>query len=357
MGSALCGIKKSKKLIISSPYLIENDSIGPIIDTNKVGSFKIISNDFGEQTYIRRIKLYKSEKIKTIMKKLYLQDNHIDQLWDFFKQLDSAESGYINLEDLYLLIKESPNSSIVAPFLDRFFILIEKEYKDKICFEELIPNLVSYCLFSLYQIVEYVFNFIDKDHDGYISRNEIIRLLQINRDEEDLYSINHTWALEKYKDFKRSDKICKGEFIKACNKLYFIPYPAIYLQKCLKLFYIGNNFWKKLAEEVKHLYISGFKYNENIRIKLKIDKIKQRLQDQKLKIFEKIKADKLKSEKENYKKIYYEEIRLSRKLSDTIFYLVKFKENKSKLKNSKQREAESLINVSIHSQFSKFDDV
>lgn len=348
MGSSACGILfNSKKHSISSNLLTRNMH-GMNLEPNKEASMKIITNNQGQLVYVRRNDLQKSERILNIMQKFYLKDHHLEEIWTFFKKIDVNGTGYIKPGDLYILLHE-PQTSIISPFVDRFFILIEKEFHDKATFEEFLPNLISYCLFSIYQIVEFVFHMIDKNHDGFISRVDVIKLLELRRSDHEIYLLNHAWAVDDYRDVKRSDKISKEEFADLCNKLSFIYFPAVLFQTNLRMYYLSESFWNKLGKEVKNAYMNNIKQSEYDRINMKIDKIKNKLFEDKVKKFQKFNAggDENLEVKEN--KIYKEDIRLMkmrRKNSDTDFYLGVFEENKKLKKLSK--EAESVCNMSIH---------
>lgn len=118
-------------------------------------------------TYYRRTDLnYNSKKLLEIKEKFYLEKPDLEILWDFFKQLNEDKTGFITIDDLYILIKEKQSNSIVAPYLDRFFVIIEKRFNEKIAFEELLPYLISYCLSSIFQIIKFVFEFADKNKHG-----------------------------------------------------------------------------------------------------------------------------------------------------------------------------------------------
>ena len=296
MGSAICGILGSKRKI-KFEY-VQNDSAYSNNYAN-VGSLMIDKDTNGNFIFKRRENLYISEQIQSIMTKFYLNDRHLNKLWCAFKKMDPSRTGYIKLVDLYAMIKEYPGTSVVSPYLDRFFILIEKEFIDKVSFEELLPNFLSFCLFSVFQIVEFVFNFLDRDHDGYISRGDIIRILSLKREDEDVFYINHTKAIELYPKIKRPDRINKDDFAELCTQLTFIFYPAVQLQRLFRQRYIGEDFWKGLNEDMKNSHFKGIIESEDRRILNKIEEIKKRVFEDRLENFRKrIKAEEEKKNRE-----------------------------------------------------------
>ena len=91
-----------------------------------------------------------------------------------------SNSGYINLDNFFELIKEN-ESSIVAPFLERLYKIIERtgeniENRERnnlrddslICFEEFLSALSTFCLFSKDQLITCIF---------YLSNHYLIYLI------------------------------------------------------------------------------------------------------------------------------------------------------------------------------------
>ncbi len=281
-----------------------------------------------------------SEKIEKIQKKFFISTERITQLYDCFTMIDINNCGHISILDLYKLIEEHPSTSRIGPFLDRFFVLIEKRNFDKASFEEFLPNLLSFCLFSIYQIIEFVFHFIDKDHDNSISKKDIKNLISLKREDINIYFDNNLIAFENLKLLKRSDKITLEDFVSLCERLPFIYYPAIRLQNLLKEKYIGISFWNNLQKEIKVKYLLNIKSMESEKIQNKIHQIK-----------EKIILEKKEMMKENNKnkeaKIYYQEMRLERRNSDTNFFLVLEKNVINGIQQDEQLEEAKSFNENI----------
>ncbi len=55
--------------------------------------------------------------------------------------------------------------SVVSPQFYRFFDIIDKKIFDQCTFDELLPALVSYCLFTRSEILGFVFNMVDENQD------------------------------------------------------------------------------------------------------------------------------------------------------------------------------------------------
>jgi Ca2+-binding EF-hand superfamily protein len=287
------------------------------IDSRKKGSLRIIRDKTGRLVYSRRDEIIVTETIQDILNNFFIEPDELDKLWEFFKKVDHTKSGYIMLKELYLVINQNPSMSIVGPILDRFFNLIEKEFKDKVTFEEFIPNLLSYCLYSNFQLKEFMFSIFDLNHDHYINRNDIVKFFSIKKNDKKIFFSNYLDSINNYPHLVRSDKITFEEFLEICQDLHFIHYPAEKLQKLFKENILGEKFWKKLHKKISDSYKQHL-YVNNKKMKDKLDEIK---------LNEKI---------ENYKKnlltrkfsyiVYQKEARMDkfkRRLSDTNFYLSK----------------------------------
>jgi len=312
-------INNKETLVTNTNNNINNDNYSKSLashmskDYNESSMFLSFLGECPTKILQRRIM---NDKMEEIQKKFFISMDRILELYKFFMKIDSNKSGYISIFDLYKLIDEHPTSSHIGPFIDRFFVLIEKRNFDKASFEELLPNLLSFCLFSVYQIIEFVFHFIDKDHDNCISKKDIKYIISLQREDSHIYFENNIQALENFRFLKRADKIHIEDFVILCQKLPFIYYPAIRLQSLLKEHYIGTGFWNKLQKEVKEKYLLNIKSLENEKIQNKIQQIKDKL------IEERKKKLKEMMEKNREVKIYFQDMRLERRNSDTNFFLV-----------------------------------
>jgi Ca2+-binding EF-hand superfamily protein len=57
--------------------------------------------------------------------------------------------------------------------------LVDKKEHDSVIFGEFFPALVTFCLFSRSEILGFTFNMIDEDRDGYVSKQDIFKVLMI----------------------------------------------------------------------------------------------------------------------------------------------------------------------------------
>lgn len=325
----------NNNLIKNSPKSINksnpnnNNNLSQFSHINNINTINIKSNITSHS-----LKSFsKNEKIMKIKEKFYLTLEDINKLHNFFCLLDKENSGFITIVDIYRLLNENPSTSIIGPFIDRFFVLIEKKNFYKTSFEEFLPNLVSFCLFSTFQLIEFMFNFIDKDHDNYISKGDIRNILILKREENDIYMENSIKAMENIKGIKRIDKINLEEFFEICKKMPFLFHPLIILQDRLKEKYLGNKFWEDLNISVREKYTNKLKILENDRINMQIFNLQNKLIQNKKK---KMKI----SDKKDEDKIYHEKIRSERRNSDTAFFIGKYEEFKE-FRENQFKEAKS----------------
>ena len=294
-------------------------------------------------TFINK-EYHTTEKLKDIMYIFFLDEVDVEKILKFFNSLDKENKGYITLNHIYNLIKESPLKSDMCPYIEHFFNIIDKKFHNKITFEEFLPYLISYCICSTYQLIEFIFGLIDNDHDKYISLLQIEQLFQTKKNNEEIFFINHQKRLGEYymKSIIRSDRLGIEDFVKLCNDLPFIYYPAVKLQKKLRKYYISKSFWNNLEQKIKKKYIDNITNKVDLKLQVNIDDIRNKVIEERIKQFKKRweteKKDKLNRE------IYKEKIRLQkpRRNSDTEVFREKFK------KKPLEEDAKSIKNVEIN---------
>lgn len=134
----------------------------------------------------------------------------VQKLWTTFLKIDEECKGYVKADQILTFIEERLYS-IVSPFFYRLFDLIDKVEPDRVTFEEFLPSLITYCLFSRDEIYGFVFYMIDEDKNDYISKQDIFKLLMQWRDGFRVFSPNITRSVEMVK-IARGDHINIVEF-------------------------------------------------------------------------------------------------------------------------------------------------
>ena len=346
MGSTtFCGIIKLRKSQRHSVSVLQSSlgsSNSPIqrkktSDDTKYASIELsqTNSEDGNLYYKLRDNLVKTQQLIEIQEHFHINDINLNKLWIFFKKIDKDKIGFITIFDLYRLL-DIKMTSFMAPFVDRFYINISKEFEGKILFEELIPNLISFCLFSPDKIIEFIFNMIDKNNDGFVKKSDIIKLIKLKRESEHMFFENSLKALEDYSHYKRGDRISLEEFVEMSLKLTFIIFPAMSLQTLIRNKCVGNSFWEKLHTEIKAYANNQVKIYDRKRIEKQIEKVKEKVFVEKRELFlKRIQAEE-NMEKMNREKIYKMELRVERKKSDTLYYLDKIKNEKKSFRDYKE---------------------
>ena len=215
-----------------------------------------------------------NEKLTIIAEKFQLNSQNLIAFHKTFRKMDAQGTGYINLDSVYGLIQEEL-SSIISPYLERLFLLIEKENYDKITFLEWLPPTAVFCLYTSEKIIEFVFNMIDLDQDNHISKKDMIKFLTMERFKKKIFPYNHVKAIELL-DLPRSDKISLEQFKKVHQNALFLCFPAFKLQERLRNRVIGEAFWDELYIKIHDIESEDNKKKQ--RNKLQEEKKKKQLQ-------------------------------------------------------------------------------
>ena len=312
---------------------------------HKISSVVSVVPGLKRQTTIRTaIQIEQTQKMEDIMETFFLNEKDVTELYKFFKKIDKNNTGFITLGNLFSLLKESESKSNMSPFIEHLFSIVDKKYNSQMSFEEFLPYLISYCISSTYQLIEFVFNMIDTDHNKSISIEQIEYLLNNKRGNYELFLINHAKRLKDYSSnmIIRSDKISMDDFVILCTDLPFIYYPAVKLQKKLRKYYQSESYWKRLESNIRKRYIESLSKKEDLKLQVNIEDIRNKVIDERIKNFKKRWANEQK-EKLN-REIYKEPIRLAipRKNSDSAFYIDKY-QNKTSV-----NDVNSANNIDIH---------
>lgn len=279
-----------------------------------------------------------------IQEDFFMDDTDINNLLSFYSKKLSKNGEYIQKQDLYDLCDITEPSDEICPYIEHFWENIEKTDEKKIYFEEFVKYLVSYCMCSNYQLIEFVFGLIDKNNNKLISYEDIVKLISKKYNKKEVFKYNHLEQIKQYTSskIKIKEKISIDDFLIICLDNPFIFYPAVKLQNLLKSNYIGVKFWKKLNNKITKKYTESKSNMEHKQLKNNIDEIKKKVFNERHKSFK----ERWEKEKEDRKRqeIYKQYIRLGpgRKNSDSNFYIDKYlingKENKFyliKVKNEK----------------------
>ena len=215
-----------------------------------------------------------NDKLTSLAHKFQLDSNDLIAFHKTFRKMDFQGTGYINLDSLYGLIEEEL-SSIISPYLERLFLLIEKENQDKITFIEWLPPTTVFCLYTSEKIIEFVFNMIDADQDNHISKKDMIKFLTMERFNKKIFPYNHVKAIEIL-ELPRSDKISLEQFKRVHHNALFLCFPAFKLQERLRDRVIGESFWERLYKRIHDIESEDNKKKQ--RNKMQEEKKKKQIQ-------------------------------------------------------------------------------
>lgn len=124
---------------------------------------------------------------------------------------------------------------------------MEKLDPDEATFEELIPALVSYCLFTRSEIMGFMYNLLDEDKDNFISKTDLFKYLLQMRSGQRVFPSNVTRCIEIV-HMLRGDYMDIKIFAQLTQKVPFIMYPAVRLQTTLRIKFGGERMWRKLSK-------------------------------------------------------------------------------------------------------------
>ena len=234
----------------------------PIFDNE--GNVKGKTEPLIELVHNSKIKLLISATIKQALNEFFLDIRDLKNIWMAFIKMDKKSRGYITLLHLFDYLDEAAYS-VIAPYLERFFDLIDKQKEDRVTFEELFPSLCAFCMFDRTEMIAFVFSMLDKDNDKRVSQVDILKFLSLyreglrdNRQTIKLFPVNVTVRAQLY-DFERGDNIDIQEFVYVANEQPYIVFPAFRLQDQLREMFGGVRLWmrakKKLDEQETNVKI------------------------------------------------------------------------------------------------------
>ena len=184
----------------------------------------------------------------------------IERFFRIFRKLDHLGRGYIDLDSFYTLTGEEI-SSIITPYLERFYFLIEKESEDRLNFFEWLNGVSALNLMVREQLLTFVFNMLDFKSSGYISKKIIMEFFAKERFERPLFPFNYVIAVD-FLEVERPDRISLSLFLKMEKEMLFLLYPMFRLQSGLREATGGNEYWEKIYGK---LFMLELEERSNIR--------------------------------------------------------------------------------------------
>ena len=115
--------------------------------------------------------------------------------------------------------------SITAPYIHRFFLLIDKAIENQATFQELLIGLLLFCTFTQQELIAFVFNMLDEDGDGFVAKTDIFRFLLQYRRGYKVFPSNVTRSIEIC-PIIRGDRINFIDFVDLVKHTKFLLFPA-----------------------------------------------------------------------------------------------------------------------------------
>lgn len=203
---------------------------------------------------------FDNDKISKIMDFYQLTSHEIYDIFGVFRKMDSMGTGYINLDNIYSLIGEEVG--IISPYLERFFSLIKKQHVDKANFLEFLPVLATFCLYTRQQLISFVFCMLDTDHNGFISKKDMLTFVCDERFGLPIFSQNFLLSIDAL-ELERPDRISFEQFLSLEQDILFLIYPLNRLQKGLQKVFGGRRLWEVIYTRILRLEKDEEKKNAN----------------------------------------------------------------------------------------------
>jgi len=145
----------------------------PIYDNE--GNIKGKTLPLMELSHNGKIKQLVSVAIKNVMNEHFLELDDLKSIWMSFLCMDKKNRGFITLQHLADYLEET-NYSVVAPYMERYFELIDKSMgTDRCNFEEFFASLCAFNMFTRTEMIAFVFSMLDKDNDQIISQVDMLK--------------------------------------------------------------------------------------------------------------------------------------------------------------------------------------
>lgn len=148
------------------------------------------------------------------------------------------------------------NYSPVAPFLERFFEIIDKLDKDKITFDEFFPALCAFALFTRQEMLAFVFTMLDRDKDSNLTKVDLQEFVSMQRGgfkEKDkfvrVFPKSVILDVNLYQ-FPRGDEINLQDFSDCVIHVPYLVFPAFRLQDQIQEKFGGTKLWKKCQQKI-----------------------------------------------------------------------------------------------------------
>lgn len=110
--------------------------------------------------------------LNNMIKLLDFENKNLDAVQEAFKQLDNNDQGNVNYQQFAKALNEDMNNHVVKTLFSLF------EWNDKVDYREFLISVVNITAPNRDQKIQFAFNIFDSDNNGYIDRDELIKILK-----------------------------------------------------------------------------------------------------------------------------------------------------------------------------------
>jgi Ca2+-binding EF-hand superfamily protein len=203
--------------------------------------------------------LVRTSALADLQDKFMLKESELRKLWRLFHEADFDQNSTVSVVEIFRLIKEKPDS-VIAPYLIEYISDLEKEEGERLTFEQFTRSVAKYCLLTPTQLLQcnphlVVFQCIDENRNGVVTKEEIMLFLRAERDGKMIFPDNYIKAIELF-ETNRSDTIDWSksyleEFVRLVKEVPYLSFPAFRLQETLRLYTLGARTWSAIERRLR----------------------------------------------------------------------------------------------------------
>lgn len=203
--------------------------------------------------------LVMTSALTDLQDKFMLSQGEMRKLWSLFHKADYDQNSTVSVVEIFRLIKEKPDS-VIAPYLIEYISDLEKEEGERLTFEQFTRSVAKYCLLTPTQLLQckshlVVFQCIDENRNGVVTKEEIMLFLRAERDGKMIFPDNYIKAIELF-ETNRSDaidwsKVHTEEFVRLVKEVPYLSFPAFRLQETLRLYTLGSRTWGAVERRLR----------------------------------------------------------------------------------------------------------
>mmetsp|Transcript_18683 Transcript_18683/g.43414 ORF Transcript_18683/g.43414 Transcript_18683/m.43414 type:complete len:385 (-) Transcript_18683:101-1255(-) len=180
-----------------------------------------------------------------------LDEKHIRKMWWKFVEMDVEKNGFWTNHEVYQLLGES-QLSMRAPIIDWLFFAADSGGMGSMSFQDYLVSFCSFCALGFEEIIQLFFILVDKDRDGFISKEELVEYFSYVppgvREPTPYFPVNNKNALDLFWGGKWKTLEFEG-LAQLCERFPYILFPAFDIQERFRRKLLGKVFWEKLEDD------------------------------------------------------------------------------------------------------------